>query len=128
MRVRDFYDAVSSLTARTGVTRCDVVGSSLLGEEFKAQDIDLLVQIDTSFVVPATWSRDGASDVPSPFESYREGEVNYILADCADWYDRMKMASDLAAELRLYNKRDRILLHRVVRDGMTVDEAKVNLP
>lgn len=47
----------------------------------------------------------------------RKGNLNFILTVDPEWYKRYKLASEVCVALKLQDKADRIVVHRVVRDG-----------
>lgn len=121
--LREFAAIVQRLMA-LGATRETPVGSSyILG---KGADIDVLVlvpAVDTygAALVAEGWLRDGTTDYPSEWASFRKGEVNAILTADAGWYDRFALAAEVCKALKLADKADRITVHAVIRDGKTAE-------
>jgi hypothetical protein len=52
--------------------------------------------------------------------SFRKGNVNLIVTGDAEFFELNKRASDVCVALGLKHKDDRILVHKIVRDGYRI--------
>lgn len=52
--------------------------------------------------------------------SFRKGNVNLIVTGDAEFFELNKRASDVCVALGLKDKADRILVHKIVRDGYRI--------
>lgn len=51
------------------------------------------------------------------FRSYKQGQINYILTDNIEWFEKMRVATNLAKKLNLLDKQQRINLFDYVMFG-----------
>ena len=84
-------------------------------------DIDYLcickdIKETTKVLDEACWEYtddDTYQDIPS-FRSFRQGNINLIVTDKVDFYNKFILASDVAKKLNLLNKSDRIDLFQAI--------------
>ncbi|PPE71465.1 hypothetical protein C1702_00225 [Caldimonas thermodepolymerans] len=111
-----------------------VVGSSRIVED--PQDLDVLVLLPRRHGNEGTsLARDAEETALAAFgqdwqacrESYellghhwcalRRGPINLIVTTDPDWFSRFRRADEVCVALKLTNKADRKVVHRIVRDG-----------
>lgn len=117
------------LTGRKGVIKFQMVGSCLYHPSPK--DIDFIVLVDKPDFSVARWMFGDEfelcggeyDDQDSKWGAIRKGLVNLIVTVDEAWYERMLLASRVCEALELMDKGDRIVVHRVVRDGYSPEEA-----
>lgn len=117
-------------------TEIDVVGSiAIVGEGL---DLDLLVYTAGSIpqakelLLAAGYERStGVSvtnpDAPGKFASYRKDDVNVLLTDDEDYQIGFLRAVEVCRYLKLGepdDKAKRIILHRIIRDGRSIEQAQ----
>jgi hypothetical protein len=106
-----------------------LVGSSLYVEA--PNDVDFLVLTSHTGFSEAhsedfdNWQLCGGQydDQTDKWGAVRKGAVNLIITTDSAWFSRCKLASDVCHALKLQDKGDRIVVHRVVRDGYSPEEA-----
>jgi hypothetical protein len=125
------------LTGHAGVRRFDMVGSCLYHPT--PNDVDFLVLADgdrfisvgdtggegnVRWMFGSDWNLCGEyDDQYDKWGAIRRGLINLIVTVDQGWYGRMLMASRVCEALKLMDKADRIVVHRVVRDRYSPDEA-----
>jgi hypothetical protein len=123
-------DTIQMLKDEPRVIKYAPVGSALYLDE--AKDLDFLVLVDTGGAswLPARWWFDGFTlcggeydDQTEKWGATRKGLVNLIITVDPEWYSRMLTASAVCEALKLTDKGDRIVVHRVVRDGYDPEAA-----
>lgn len=109
------------------------IGSSRYWEQYA--DVDLLVLIEGEVT---SWRRsDGdvlcsgeyaflpeASGGHMQWKALRNGDVNLIVTNDLLFYARYLNADEVCRALELPHKYQRVIVHRVLRDGMTWQEAQ----
>ncbi len=95
----------------------------LRDEQFNAELYRLISLVDGA-KADAMTARSRASDVgntktaeTSPFVSFRDGELNYIVTKSAEFYRRFWAATTVAKRLNLLDKADRVALFQAVLYG-----------
>lgn len=108
-----------------GATETAAVGSTyILGQ---GADIDILVLVPNRFqfanrMEKDGWVLEGAAHYPdNDFTSVRQGKYNVLITSDASWFARFKTAAEVCKALRLEDKEQRILVHSIVRDGMSAE-------
>ncbi len=91
-------------------------------------DVDVLVLVETSDDVcscPAGFEASSAlyGDGDVDWASYRRGDVNLILCRDGGFYYRWMQAAVLCGQLSLTDRRARVLLHELLRDGRGIETA-----
>jgi len=135
--VQAVIDTTVMLEKHPKVLACTMVGSALYHP--KPNDIDFLVLVDASSFFPTGEEASPAGrwlfgpdwdtcageydDQDSTWGALRKGKANLIVTVNRGWYDRMVLASKVCEALKLMDKGDRIVVHRVVRDGYEPHEA-----
>jgi hypothetical protein len=128
--LKDLLDIMKVLRANDKVLDFDPVGSAVYMEE--AKDLDVLVLYDApSFLTDARWAfgpdwylcAGEYSDTDESWGAIRKGAVNLIITVDRAWYDGMLKASRVCEALGLQDKGDRIIVHRIVRDGYDATDA-----
>jgi hypothetical protein len=136
-------DTALMLSQHKRVLDYAIVGSARYLDE--AKDLDFLVLAEGHAFMALTnangdWDDDHQSvrwmfgsdwtlcggeydDQTDKWGAIRNGNVNLIVTVERDWYDRMKVASEVCTALKLADKGDRIVVHRVIRDGYSAEEA-----
>ena len=121
----------ATVAKATNVTRSQFVGSYLIDPE-TAKDVDVLVLVSNACIVTdARWSfgkdwllPDGEyDDRDDRWCAIRKGDLNLILTNDTDWYDRAALANEVCVALGLQDKGDRIVAYRVIRDGLSAAAA-----
>lgn len=122
--------------AQTEVIRAFVYAEALVGSRVTCNpaptdtDLDVLVKvpyIESSCPAPFSlnkyramydvlmadrWTLGGSGDGDGEFESWTKGEVNLILTDSSEFYDKFLAATSVCTRLNLMNKEDRKALFR----------------
>lgn len=121
--------AFARLTMRLmdmGICGIALVGSTyILGQ---GADVDVLVRVADmkSFaqrLEAEGWIREGNASYPvGDFISMRKDDFNLLLVEEEKYFNAWKLAAEVCKALKLHFKDDRVLVHRVVRDGETVDQ------
>lgn len=140
---KEAYEATRQLLhTHPGVQRYRLVGSAVYCEDAKDVDILVLTQPEhTEFIGstdapnPARWMFGSEwelcvgeyDDMDDKWGAIRKGPVNLIVTVDPDWFDRACTASDVCVALNLTRKRDRLLVWRIVRDGMNPLSAEVSV-
>ena len=60
------------------------------------------------------------------FRCYRKGDVNLIVTDCEDMYNKWQDATELAKAMKLNDKEQRIRLFQYVLYGNTTLKGEIN--
>lgn len=104
----------------TLVQRCALVGSRVTCEP-PVMDTDrdiLALVLDFGSCAEALhkqgWNLGGSGESDDQFESWTLGELNLILTDDEDFYDRFIAATTVCARLNLLDKEDRKSVFRAV--------------
>jgi hypothetical protein len=126
---REVFDTATMLARHKQVLAFDIVGSARYSDD--AKDVDILVLADYPDFCGARWMFGNTwtlcagkyDDQTDKWGTLRKGNANLIVTVDRGWYDRMKVASEVCAALKLMDKGDRIVVHRVVRDGYDADGA-----
>lgn len=123
------------LADNPGVEKFTLIGSSTV-EGCEPKDVDFLVlladdpeNLDTVFeraddVLPGDLSMEEYKDWDEDWCSMRRGKANYIVTTCPDLYAKSLLANDVVRLLKLTDKRDRVAVHRLIRDGHSVEQAR----
>lgn len=135
--VQAVIDTTVMLEKHPKVLACTMVGSALYHPE--PQDIDFLVLLNAPRFFPADeddmlagrwafgseWALCGEYDDQDEniWGALRNGKANLIVTVNRGWYDLMVLSSKVCEALKLMDKGDRIVVHRVVRDGYEPHEA-----
>jgi hypothetical protein len=141
--LKEAIQIATELTANKKVLKFDVVGSATFCEE--ANDLDIIVLADAPGFLCAPDEVDGGDyvsrcarwmfgcgwDVPATrydgendqWGTLRKGNVNLIVTISPKFYDGMKLASEVCTALKLKDKGDRVVVHRIVRDGFSAEAA-----
>lgn len=125
--------ATAALVGKPGFLKSAVVGSSRVdGVDPKDLDIAVLLTEDS---VPIDWYdnfdsaklpelQDYDTAGPVKWATFRVGLVNYLVTNDSGWFDRMLVANEVIAALKLTDKGDRIVVNRIVRDGYNAQQAE----
>lgn len=124
------------LRHRVGVLEFSLIGSAMFLPEEACQDVDFAVltaggaREDFLRLVGEGWE-DCAEQYDlqdGTWGSVRRGDINLMITSDKAWYDRYKLAMEVCKALRLTEKKDRIAVCRVVRDGWAAEAVwdKVN--
>ena len=101
-------------------------------------DKDFVVLISTTFVEADTQLEAAGYKYSSidqdeydvngggSFRCYRKGDVNLIVTDCEDMYNKWQDATELAKAMKLNNKEQRIRLFQYVLYGNTTLKGEIN--
>jgi len=97
----------------------------------KGRDIDFAVLVDNQFYfqekpewLVGEWVREGADVYEgNVFASYRQGDINIIVMHDRDIYQKFLTAMEVCKVLKLQTRKQRVLVCRIVRDGMTAEQA-----
>lgn len=133
---RELIDTTQFLCTHPRVEKFDIVGSSLI-EGVDPKDLDFLVLTNCSGFLgaedgnnacgafgndwfPPAALYDGENDT---WGTLRRANVNLIVTIDPEWYARALVANEVCVALSLQSKADRIVVYRVVRDGMTANLA-----
>jgi len=83
-------------------------------------DVDYLILVTehrASTLVSLGFEMDGSAYYESSnrtFESWRRGELNLIVTEDVRFYERFMLATEVATELNLLEKKDRIVLFQAI--------------
>jgi hypothetical protein len=70
------------------------------------------------------WVREGADHYEGgAFASHRKGDTNIIMMNDCDLYQKFLTAMEVCKMLKLQTRRERVLVCRIVRDGMSAEQA-----
>lgn len=111
------------------------VGSAYTGGASASSDIDVLVLVtskaEASGVLHAhaaeTGAVQGGSELPGDpdeWESWRDGALNLLITDCPKFFSRFVAAAEACRYLRVEDKTTRKVLHKIITDGTTADDAR----
>jgi hypothetical protein len=122
-------NTTSWLAKKPAVEAFELVGSALYHPEPK--DVDFAVYMKGHEVgsLIAEHFEDFLlcdaeyDDQDHKWAAIRRGQVNLIVTVDEEWFERMVLASKVCHALKLQDKGDRIVVHRVVRDGYEPDAA-----
>ncbi len=97
----------------------------------KGRDVDFAVLVDNQFHfqeqpdwLVGDWVREGADVYEgNVFTSYRQGDINIIVMHDRDTYQKFLTAMEVCKMLKLQKRRERVLVCRIVRDGMSAEQA-----
>lgn len=98
----------------------------------QGRDIDFAVLVDDQSYfhkqpewLVGDWEREGADHYEGNiFVSYRQGDINIIVMEDLDVYTRFMTAMEVCKVLKLQTRRERVLVCRIVRDGMDAAQAE----
>lgn len=130
--IQQVVETMRMLDNHTNVIQSQHVGSLLI-DGVEAKDIDFLVLMDnTRVVTDARWAFGGDwvlpsgeySDTDDTWCAIRKGDINLILTNDARWYERCKLANEVCVALQVQDKKDRIRVYRVIRDGKSAEEVR----
>ena len=117
-----------------GVIDIALVGSALYMPAEKIGDVDFVVllaagndalQYIDDTIKDAGWEWCGEYDTQGgEWGAIRSGPVNLIVTHSREFFDGFRAAAEVCKALRLGSKLDRMIVHRVVRDGLSADEAR----
>lgn len=114
---------------RGNIQEYQMVGSTYtLG---KGRDVDFAVLVDNQFHfqeqpdwLVGDWVREGADVYEgNVFASYRQGDINVIVMHNRDTYQKFLTAMEVCKMLKLQTRKERVLVCRIVRDGMSAEQA-----
>ncbi|UFK09547.1 hypothetical protein [Xanthomonas phage DES1] len=88
----------------------------VLVEDINGQDLDRALRVEGFYFA----SGDGYPE--SEFHSYRKGDLNYILTDNAEFFDRFVAATQLAKKYNLLEKSDRVQMFHAVLEGEFISD------
>jgi hypothetical protein len=76
------------------------------------------------------WQREGSDAYEGNiFASYRNGNFNLIVMNDAEVYRKYLTAMEVCKALKLQTRRERVIVCRIVRDGMTAEQAEsISIP
>lgn len=103
----------------------------------KGRDIDFAVLVSDQFYLQeqpewlvGEWMREGADVYEgNSFASYRQGDINIIVMHDHDIYQKFLTAMEVCKVLKLQTRKQRVLVCRIVRDGMTAEQAdSISIP
>lgn len=103
----------------------------------KGRDIDFAVLVNNQFYLQeqpewlvGEWVREGADVYEGDsFASYRRGDINIIVMHDRDFYQKFLTAMEVCKVLKLQTRKQRVLVCRIVRDGMTAEQAdSISIP
>lgn len=107
-----------------GVLRSAPTGSNYICDPpVTTTDIDYVVLVEKGQIdslVPRLeeggWKLDGSMipGKPSEFRSLKKDNINYIVTDNPDFYESFCKATQIAKDLNLLDKKDRVKLFRIV--------------
>jgi len=118
------------LSNHEDVLEFSIVGSACVVD--KPKDLDILVLVNAkSFINVARWMfgsewdlcGDEYDDQDDKWGALRNGNVNLIVTVDRAWFTRGKLANEVCTALKLTDKGDRIVAHRVIRDGYSAEAA-----
>jgi hypothetical protein len=127
---KETHAAAVLLNGHDEVVMFDMVGSGLYVEDPK--DIDFVVLLKPGTDVHTwypeydrTWNVcSEAYDESHLWRALRKGGINLLVTADAAWADGCSQAAAVCAALGLESKADRVRVHRVIRDGMSWEDAK----
>lgn len=134
IKEQEIVDADAYIQKLPGVIDCALIGSALYLPE-TANDLDFAVLLwpnKTPAEFCATLCNQGFSScskyahmpVESDWLSVRNGMLNLMVTADREFFDGYVTAMQVCLALHLTEKRDRILVCKIVRDGMTAVQAK----
>lgn len=114
---------------------CDVIRSyQMVGSTYTlghGRDIDFAVlipgtDIDTRPMwIDAEWQREGSDAYEgNVFASYRKDDINLIVMTDETVYRKYLAAMEVCKALKLQTRRERVIVCRIVRDGMDAEQAE----
>lgn len=127
--MKNLYDAQVFLNRNFGIPSEQV---ALVGSTYSlghGNDLDILVLGDmyalSNTLEGMGWTRETLfiHYDNTDFISLRKDNVNLLLTDDQEFFERFKLAAEVCKVLNLADRRARILVHRVVRDGLSSEEA-----
>lgn len=128
-------DTTKMLNTWDGVVDIALVGSALYMPAEEVGDVDFAVLIgdgheamqylDDTLNEGDGWDWCGEYDTAlGEWGAIRRENVNLMITHSLAFFEGFKMAAQVCKVLRLQSKLDRMVVHRVVRDGMSADEAR----
>lgn len=117
------------------IVRYQMVGSTYtLGA---GRDLDYAVLVPTDHYktqqpawLKGRWVREGAEHYEGDtFVSFRQDDLNIIVMHDPEFYAKYLTAMEVCKALRLQTRRERVIVCRIVRDGMPAKEAtSIDIP
>lgn len=128
-------DTTKMLNTWDGVVDIALVGSALYMPAEEVGDVDFVVLLGDGYEALQYMSDtlgdgdgwDWCGEYDTAFGEWgaiRRENVNLMITHSRAFFDGFKMAAQVCKALRLQSKIERITVHRVVRDGMSADEAR----
>jgi hypothetical protein len=127
--IQDVIEASKVALEVPGRIDSDLVGSAhTVGDGFQANDVDILVLV-TDLADAIDWchaqgfeSMDGRKDYAFEVSHpVKRGKTNLLLTQDGPWYRRFKAAAEVCRYLQLTDRTQRVVVHKIVRDGHTAD-------
>ena len=129
--VRGVVNATTFLKEAKGVVSFELIGSATFKKD--PADIDMLVLVDQPWRASTLFEEEcvrcaseeyiAGEDDPD-FTAWRKGVINYVVTSNPKFYEGMLRASRVCTALKLERKADRVLVHRLVRDGWEIEPAR----
>ena len=114
-----------------GYIRHDLTGSAICPAVTKPKDVDVLVLVEEDYNLiqrlQGFWACEETqySAEDDGWCAYRGGTVNLILTSRADFYAKWVQAGQMCAKLGVTDRRVRVFIHELVRDGTAPTDALV---
>lgn len=125
---REFFAGCVELGKMPGVLRFELVGAAMYLEPIN--DYDILVLVGENFAIAPDWQPCMSDAYETPdhnFRAYRKGMLNFIVLTDEELYKRYLLAAAVCAAVKVQDKKDRIVVHRMIRDGKTEAQAREDL-
>lgn len=132
---KELAEASAWLSVHQHVACHTVVGSALYRDD--AQDLDILVMLNAQYIdgiglwvdeeIGEGWLNCGEYDTDGEWLAVRKGIVNLIVTEDLVMYQKFNAASQVCKALALPDKEARMVIYRIVRDGMNADTARAHV-
>lgn len=129
---KELAEASAWLSVHQHVACHTVVGSALYRDD--AQDLDILVMLNEDYPdgiglwvgeeIGEGWSGSNY-DTDGSWIAVRKDNVNLIVTDDLEVYTKYNAASQVCMALSLPTKAQRMIVYRIVRDGMNAKTASL---
>lgn len=126
MSQKEFFNGCVALGSMPGVLKFELCGAAVYLEPIN--DYDILILAGENFAIAPDWEPCMSDAYETPdhnFRAYRKGLLNFIVLTDPDLYTRYSLASAVCAAVKVADKKDRIVVHRMIRDGKTEAEARL---